>query len=161
MIVTFRTKEHPDIMMFGDVAIELLKMMGHSGTVPSAIVAKDVPAALARLKAAISAHKAAKPAVPPPVKDDNDDEPAERPVDLSHRALPLLELLEAAVAVQADVMWDQQSASSGTQCPSKIGLSGGKEGANCKRYSLRLFPMRVVACAREDHQLRAGGQRSQ
>ncbi|CDI01437.1 conserved hypothetical protein [Candidatus Competibacter denitrificans Run_A_D11] len=108
MIVTFRTKEHPDIMMFGDVAIELLKMMGHSGTVPSAIVAKDVPAALACLKAAISAHKAAKPAAPPPAKDDNDDEPAERPVDLSHRALPLLELLEAAVAVQADVMWDQQ-----------------------------------------------------
>ena len=53
MIGTFRTKEQPDIMMFGDVAIELLKMMGHSGTVPSAIVAKDVPAALACLKACL------------------------------------------------------------------------------------------------------------
>jgi len=107
MIVTFRTKEHPDIMMFGDIAIELLKMMGHSGTVPSAILAKDVPAALARLKQAISAHKGVKPAAPPAKKEDDADEPVEPPVDLSHRALPLIELLEAAVAVQADVMWDK------------------------------------------------------
>lgn len=108
MIVIFQTKEHPDIMMFGDVAIELLKMIGHSGTVPGAILAKDVPEALARLKQAMSAHKAAKPATPPPAKDDKDEEPAELPVDLSHRALPLIELLEAAIAVQADVMWDKQ-----------------------------------------------------
>ena len=36
--------------MFGDVAVTLLKMAGHSGTVPSALLAGDVPSALARLK---------------------------------------------------------------------------------------------------------------
>jgi hypothetical protein len=45
MIVTFRTKAHADIMMFGDIAITLLKLMGHSGTVPSALQAGEVPAA--------------------------------------------------------------------------------------------------------------------
>ena len=42
MIVTFKTKPYADITMFGDVAIHLLKLMGHSGTVPGAIVAEDV-----------------------------------------------------------------------------------------------------------------------
>ena len=57
MLVTFTTKAYADITMFGDVALSMLKMMGHSGTVPSAIRAADVPAALSRLKAAIDAEK--------------------------------------------------------------------------------------------------------
>ena len=36
--------------MFGDVAVPLLKAMGHSGTVPGALLAADIPAALALLK---------------------------------------------------------------------------------------------------------------
>src|SRR5690606_24478116 len=50
MLVTFSTKAHPDITMFGDVAVQLLKLAGHSGTVPSAILARDIPATLARLE---------------------------------------------------------------------------------------------------------------
>jgi len=37
MLVTFTTKAYADITMFGDVAVAMLKMMGYSGTVPSAI----------------------------------------------------------------------------------------------------------------------------
>jgi hypothetical protein len=40
---------------FGDVAVQLLRMMGHSGTVPSALIAAANPAALARLKSAVAA----------------------------------------------------------------------------------------------------------
>ncbi len=58
MLVTFTTKAYADITMFGDVALALLNMMGHSGTVPSAIRAEDVPATLSRLTAAINAGKA-------------------------------------------------------------------------------------------------------
>ena len=44
MLVTFTTDAYADITMFGDVALALLKMMGHSGTVPSAIqAAEDEP----------------------------------------------------------------------------------------------------------------------
>jgi hypothetical protein len=53
MLVTFTSKAYADITMFGDIAVTLLKMMGHSGTVPGAILAADLPAALSRLTAAI------------------------------------------------------------------------------------------------------------
>lgn len=97
MLVTFSTDAYADITMFGDVALALLKMMGHSGTVPSAILAADVPAALSRLTAGIETTKAA-----PPVVDEDEDEPQ---VSLSNRALPLINLFSAAAQEGCDVMW--------------------------------------------------------
>ena len=97
MLVTFSSDAYADITMFGDPALTLLKMMGHSGTVPSAILAADVPAALSRLTAGIEAAKAA-----PPVDDEDEDEPQ---VSLSNRALPLVNLLTAAAREGCDVMW--------------------------------------------------------
>ncbi len=97
MLVTFTTDAYADITMFGDVAQTLLKMMGHSGTVPSAILAEDVPAALSRLTAGIEAAKAA-----PSVEDEDEDEPQ---VSLSNRAWPLINLLTAAAKEGCDVMW--------------------------------------------------------
>ena len=97
MLVTFSTDAYADITMFGDVALALLKMMGHSGTVPSAILAADVPAVLSRLTAGVEAVKAA-----PPVVDEDEDEPQ---VSLSNRALPLINLFTAAAQEGCDVMW--------------------------------------------------------
>ena len=104
MLVTFRTKAYADITLFGDVAKQLLELMGHSGTIPSAIKAEDVPAALARLQAALEQRKSADAAS----EDDRgrDDYDAPRRVTVSLRAVPLLELLRAAAASKADVMWD-------------------------------------------------------
>ena len=99
MLVTFSTDAYADITMFGDVAQALLKMMGHSGTVPSAILAEDVPAALSRLTAGIEATKVA-PTVE--VEAEDEDEPQ---VSLSNRALPLIDLLTAAAKDGCDVMW--------------------------------------------------------
>jgi hypothetical protein len=87
--------------MFGDVAIRLLKMMGHSGTVPSALLAQDVPAALERLQAAV--EKDRQSPEPEQPAEEEDDEPA---VSLAHRALPLIELLKAAAKAEVNVMWD-------------------------------------------------------
>ena len=56
MLVTFKTEAYANITMFGEVAVTLLKLMGHSGTVPGALMAEDVPAALERLKAAVTEH---------------------------------------------------------------------------------------------------------
>jgi hypothetical protein len=97
MLVTFTTDAYADITMFGDVALAMLKMMGHSPTVPGAIVAEDVPEALRRLTAAIDAEKNSLP-----VEDKDADEPA---VSMAHRALPLIELLAAAVKAETYVMW--------------------------------------------------------
>jgi hypothetical protein len=98
MLVTFTTDAYADITMFGDVAVALLKMMGHSGTVPSAILAEDVPAALKRLSSAIEAEK-----VSPPVEDEKDEE--EPPVSMATRAIPLINLLTAAAEAGSDVTW--------------------------------------------------------
>lgn len=101
MLVTFSCPAYADITMFGDVAVHLLKMMGHSGTVPSALVAADVPAALERLEAAVAAEgDLPAPGEPSQAEDE------EPPVSLGHRALPLIELLKAAAKAERNVMWD-------------------------------------------------------
>jgi len=104
MLVTFTTKSHASITMFGDVAVTLIKMMGHSGTVPSALLAEDVPAALERLKAAVVVH-ANEPLDPQGGASGDGDE--SQSVSLAHRALPLIEMLTAAAAGRANVMWDK------------------------------------------------------
>ncbi|WP_430228710.1 DUF1840 domain-containing protein [Nitrosomonas communis] len=97
MLVTFSTDAYADITMFGDIAFTMLEMMGHSKTVPGAILAEDVPEALNRLKAAIDAEKASLP-----VEDQDEDEPV---VNLADRALPLIDLLTAAAKAESNVMW--------------------------------------------------------
>ena len=104
MLVTFSCPAYADITMFGDVAVRLLQMMGHSGSVPSALLAEDVPAALARLEEAIDEEK--KLPAPDESENDEDDDP---PVTLPHRALPLIELLKAAAKAQCNVMWNSSS----------------------------------------------------
>jgi hypothetical protein len=106
MLVTFRTKAYADITMFGDVAKQLLELMGQSGTIPSAIKAEDVPAVLKRLEAAMKQQRSAE--VADASGDDREDDDAPRRITLSQRAVPLFELLRAAVANKADVLWDSR-----------------------------------------------------
>jgi hypothetical protein len=97
MLVTFTTDAYADIIMFGDVALKMLKMMGHSETVPGAILAADVPEALNRLKNAINANT--EKISPAPDEEENPT------VNMADRALPLIELLTAATKAECDVMW--------------------------------------------------------
>jgi hypothetical protein len=105
MLVTFKSDAYADITMFGDVAVTLLKLMGHSGTVPGALLAEDVPAALENLKKAIEGGAGAAPTGTSPDPGGND--PEEPVVSLGNRAVPLIELLEASVAANCNVMWDK------------------------------------------------------
>ncbi|AHF03258.1 hypothetical protein MARPU_04685 [Marichromatium purpuratum 984] len=100
MLVHFQTSAYATITMFGEVAVPLIKLMGHSGSVPGALLAADVPRALERLRTGVAEH----PGLRLDPRRDNDDE--RRHVSLAHRALPLIELLEAAAAAEANVMWD-------------------------------------------------------
>jgi hypothetical protein len=101
MLVTFSSKSYADITMFGDVAKKLLQMMGHSGAIPSALSADDVPVALEQLRAAIAA------AAPVDIPDDDfEGDSIDRPVGIAQRAYPLIEMLEAAAAGGHRVMWE-------------------------------------------------------
>jgi len=92
MLVTFKTKAHADITMFGNIAVELLKLAGMTGSVPTAILADR--AAFGDSAPAASEAKQ--------VSDPHDE--AAGPVSLRNRAKPVLELLRAAVADHTDVL---------------------------------------------------------
>lgn len=101
MPITFHTKSYADITFLTDVGKQLIELMDHTPNVPGAIVASDLSAALAHLRAGIAATQANNQFV-----EDGGTDKAERPVSLSHRALPLIALLEAAGADKENVMWD-------------------------------------------------------
>ena len=102
MLVTFKTPAHAHITMFGDVAKDLLMMMGQSGNVPGGLTADDVAPALQTLKDAMAAK----------VNEESDhspehDEPnAPNAVALSVRAKPLIDLLESAAEGNGTVVWE-------------------------------------------------------
>ena len=98
MLVTFRTDAHESITFFGEVANRLLRMMGNSATIPGAILAQDVPIALSYLKKALEAEKQH-------VSMPKEEEGVESKVSITHRALPLLALLQAAADNNCDVLW--------------------------------------------------------
>jgi len=110
VLVTFKTTAYADITMFGDAATDLLKMMGQSGNIPGAIMGKDVGAAMDALKQQLANQPESNAAEQADANrdsswEDDDDERSNR-VALATRAVPLLELLEAAAASSANVMWD-------------------------------------------------------
>ena len=102
MPITFHTKSYADITFLGDVGKQLIELTGHTPTVPGAILASDLSAALARLRAGVAAISADNNDVAREARTDDE----ERPVSLAQRALPLIQLLEAALADKENVMWD-------------------------------------------------------
>jgi hypothetical protein len=106
MLVTFHSKAWSNITMFGDVAVTLLKMAGHSGTVPSALLASDVPPALARLKQKLAAAGTESESKQSGRQDAQDAEKTPV-VGLRLRAYPLIQLLSAAAEQGCDVMWEE------------------------------------------------------
>lgn len=110
MLVTFSTKVSADITMFGEVAVELLKLMGQTGVIPGALLGPDIAPALQKLRhgvAAIGARPAASPPPDPLERDDAEDNASF--VSLRQRAFPLIQLLEAAKRESADVIWREAS----------------------------------------------------
>lgn len=105
MLIKFSSPCYSDITMFGDVATALIKMMGHSGTVPGAILAEQVPAALSKLEAGLK-HIATQSEQSTPNDKDNPED-REEPISLANRAFPLVEMLKAAAQQNCNVMWNK------------------------------------------------------
>ena len=95
--------------MFGNVAVTLLRMSGHSGTVPGAIAADDIAQALARLEAQILAQTLAAKAESAAADShsDTDDNDSEAPVSLAQRAFALIELMRRAAAEPCAIQWHE------------------------------------------------------
>ena len=99
MLITFKTKSYANITMFGEVGLKLLDMMDFGVSVPGAIIAEDVPRALSNLQNRLESVVE----VVEPTGEAGDDQPA---VSLYTRAVPLIELLQSAVADENIVSWE-------------------------------------------------------
>lgn len=99
MLITFKTTAHANIVMFGDVGLKMLQMMGFGAAVPGAIDAEDVPRALKNLNQALEKM----PQQVEAAEDDDDDQPV---ISLQTRAVPLLQLLRAAAEDETYVRWE-------------------------------------------------------
>ena len=99
MLLTFKTSAYANITMLGDIGLKMLEMMAFGHSVPGAINADDVPAALENLQLALDKL----PSQVEPVGENDEDQPA---VSVHTRAIPLVELLQAAVADKTYVRWE-------------------------------------------------------
>ncbi len=106
MPITFKSKHSPDILMLENVARELIRMMGHSGTLPGSWAPEDLSEALAKLEATL-AGGAAQPLAADRRRDDDEDHDRGRGVSAAHRALPLIEMLRRAQRDGDYVSWDK------------------------------------------------------
>lgn len=103
MLVRFKSPASHDVLMFGEAADALLGLMGMTGRIPSALDPADLPAARDRLNAGL----AATPLAEPPRKADDEEETADTDrVPLRQRALPLLAMIDKAIARQVWLMWE-------------------------------------------------------
>ena len=103
MLIQFRSKAG-DITMFGEPGVQLLKMMGQSGVLPGALLAKDIPAALARLEQAVGAAPADAPAESRAAAGSD----AEPRISIRQRAWPLIELMRRCVKGECDLVWEEE-----------------------------------------------------
>ncbi|HEX7011609.1 MAG TPA: DUF1840 domain-containing protein [Steroidobacteraceae bacterium] len=113
MLVKFSSTATESITMFGEPAVELLKMMGATGRVPGGLSAEEIPSALEKLQTGIERLRAQTRAEAPPAEmdgktDEDEDSSREPPVALETRAVPLISLLKRAAAAGATVMWERQ-----------------------------------------------------
>lgn len=101
MLLEIQGENTGSFTMFGDVATQLLKMMGQSGQSEGAIREADVPAALQNLRNALGK-------LPDQNDSTEDDDEGTQTVSLHTRAKPLVDLLEESVEKGGYVMWKPQ-----------------------------------------------------
>lgn len=104
MIITFCSPASGDVIMFGDVARQMMTLMGKTVSDEGIVTVEQLPDAIARLRAAMTEDKARR-------QGHQDDEEEARPgmgggpVSLTQRAVPLLELLEWSLKKHKPVTW--------------------------------------------------------
>ena len=104
MLVRFDSKVGT-FSMFEKDARNMIKLMGHSDTVPGAILDTDIEKTLQIFQTGLSEAAKQENQHLTPKKDDDEEEP----VSVNRRAYPLLELLKKAAKQKETLMWDFDS----------------------------------------------------
>ena len=106
MIITFKSKASGDVIMFRNIAKQLMEVMGKNVTDEGIVTLEQLPGAIAKLKAAVAEDKSKK-------EPENDDEPygepqaigLSQPVSFAQRAVPLISLMEYSLKAKVPVVW--------------------------------------------------------
>ena len=108
MLITFKSTASTDVLMFDTAAKDFLRCIGKAPDETTGIITVDqLPAAIDSVRAAIAADKTQPPTAADPAEKEvagADDEHDER-VGFGQRAVPMLELMERALAEGAPVVW--------------------------------------------------------
>lgn len=100
MLVRFDSKVGT-FSMFEKDARHMIKLLGHSDTIPGAILGDDIEKTLQAFQAALTEAAKQENQQVIPKKDEE-----EETVSVNRRAYPLLELLKKAAKQKETVMWD-------------------------------------------------------
>jgi hypothetical protein len=105
VLIIFKSKASGDVIMFGDVGDQMLRIIGKPPEKQGVITVEQMPAAIEKLKQVVAQHKAQHTRSEEP-KTEKAPEGGEREqVSLANRALPFLELLERSYKANKPVMW--------------------------------------------------------
>jgi hypothetical protein len=101
MAVKFQSQVSGDLLMLQVHAQALLKVLGKDENGPGILRVEDMPAALQALRALSDE-------VPKPPEVETGEEPLafqEEPVSLRKRAVPLIKMIETAMAADKPIVW--------------------------------------------------------
>lgn len=104
-MITFRSQASSDVMMFDDVAKRMMQLMGKEPAERGIVTVEQMPQAIARLRDAIAADKAAHAGTEAPDTEPTPGGGQRAYVGLAQRALPLLQLLEYSLKDKTPVTW--------------------------------------------------------
>lgn len=113
MLFKFKSKACADLIMLEGDGRRILQAMTGADPVQGIVRVADLPAALARLEAAVaqdearrrqSAEKAAAREAGQ-ASDSEEEETALPPIRLAQRAAPMVQMLRRSMAEQADLVW--------------------------------------------------------
>ncbi|WP_311568158.1 DUF1840 domain-containing protein [Photobacterium arenosum] len=110
MLITFHSQASANITMFGDVAKQLIHMMGYCENIPGIIDVDDVPQALSNLQSKLAEAEKQAPVQQAETEAEEDPwEDQEPQISMMTRARPLIEMLESAIADEVVVMWESDN----------------------------------------------------
>lgn len=104
MLVKFHSSTSGEILMFADVARQVVACIGKEPLAKGVITFEELPEAIGRISAAIARAKA-EPEPGAPAETDRPDEDLPK-ISLAQRFVPLLQLLQRTLGNEGYVLWE-------------------------------------------------------
>ena len=108
MLITFKSKASADVIMLENLAQYLLSIVGKQLGERGVISSEELPSIISRLENAVivdNEHVKDEAANHHSHHEDNDAKEKEERLRLGQRAYPFLDMLRAAKAQNADILW--------------------------------------------------------